>query len=41
MKKGRNGMDLPAASPEQFARLIQNDNQRVGKLARALKPQVD
>ena len=36
-----NGMDLLAAPPAEFARQIQNDNERVGKLARALKLQVD
>jgi tripartite-type tricarboxylate transporter receptor subunit TctC len=40
-KLAANGMDLLAANPGQFARLIRNDNQRVGKLARALKLQVD
>lgn len=36
-----NGMDLLAAGPADFARQIQSDNERVGKLARALKLQVD
>lgn len=36
-----NSMDLLAANPAEFAKLIASDNERVGKLARALKLQVD